>query len=298
MPKVSKRFRTILQLVISAFCLGWVAVQVRALDWNAPIESLRAVSYSYVVGCFTLTALLYAIRLSRLRLWTQQIAPAQLAWREWVGLYLQSIVLGSLSPARLGDFSRIALLVRTGLSSGMRSKIVLLDKLSDFLYVPLALCVAAQVVSAEFEVPAATSGIVAAFFFLGYALAARWLGNFLGVRSVVLGLGLSVLAFVVFVVSNALLFWAVHVELSLPEVTAIVVAVGVLANLPASVGGIGVREASLLAILQSRGVTLEQSTVLVLLEFVLNILWPVALYGIWKCVGASGSSRRAAADGA
>lgn len=282
-PRLDATLGRWLQVGISFVCLGWFGLQLRGLDWSLG-ESLRDASWTSIAACFAGTSLLYSLRLLRLRFWTERAAQRALTWREWGDLYLASIALGSLSPARLGDFSRIALLAKTGLSLRVRGQIVLLDKLSDFLYVPLALCVAAPILSRQLGVSPWLPAAGALPLLLGYLLAARILGGPLGAQALASGAALSLLGFPLFIVSNALLFWGLGIRLPLADVTAIIVTVGVLANLPLSIAGIGVREASLFAILESRGVASSHATALVLFEFLLNVLWPLLLYAAWKAL--------------
>jgi len=85
-----------------------------------------------------------------------------------------------------------------------------------------------------------------------------------------------------FVASNVLIFRAVDIDLGWLDVVAITVRVGVLASLPVSIAGIGVREGSLLALLGAWGVAPEAIPPVLVLEFIINIFFPVLLLALWR----------------
>jgi uncharacterized membrane protein YbhN (UPF0104 family) len=292
-PEVSRgrtRVRVALRWGVALALLGWVAVQLRTLQPESFADALGRTAWGYVLACYVLTVAVYGLRLGRLRSWIESIAPERIGWHEWLDVYLKSIALGSLTPGRVGDLSRVGLLGRTGLTVRARGEIVLLDKLSDFLYVPLGLWVAADTVSGVVGASTMLVDAAGAACAAGYLIAARMLGRRLAWPDLLWGVALTVAAFALFSASNAYLFWAAGVPLSFAEVTAVVVLVGVLANLPVSIGGIGVREASLLGVLRRWNVSVEASASLVLLEFVLNVGFPLLLYVGW--LGATGGAAR------
>jgi uncharacterized membrane protein YbhN (UPF0104 family) len=272
----------IIKALVSLVALGWVLYSLRGLDWQAAWGSFSHISFAKIFACFFLVLVIYASRLFRLRLWTEKMASRTMSFSKWVDIYLKSIALGSITPARLGDFSRITLLAATGLDLKSRGKIVLQDKLTDTLYIPLGFCLTAATVAARFSLSSLgfwAAGLVFAmlFFLLSY-----WFGRSIGMKALLAGWGITVLGFGLFVVSNGLLFWAVNIELPLLDIAAIVLTVGIIASLPVSIGGLGIRESSLLTLLSLWGVAPEAIPVLLVWEFLLNMVFPVALYVVWQ----------------
>ncbi len=270
-----------LKVFVSLLALGWVIYSMRALDWQAARDSFSRVSLVKAGACFSLVLLIYASRLFRLRLWIERIATRKMPITQWVDIYLKSIALGSITPARLGDFSRIGLLASTGLDLKARGKIVLQDKLTDTLYIPLGLCLTATAVAGRFGLSSVglwTAGLVATllFFVLSY-----WFGRPLGLEPLFVGWAVTFLGLGLYIVSNGLLFWAVNIQLSLIDVAAIVLTVGIIASIPVSIGGLGIRESSLFSLLTLWGVAPEFIPALLVWEFLLNMVFPVTLYVVW-----------------
>jgi hypothetical protein len=275
---------------ISLGGLLWVYYLLRDIDWAGSLERLQSASIPLFAGSALAVSLVYCFRLMRLRLWVERITQQRLTLREWIDLYLLSIALGSITPSRLGEFSRIYLLRNTGMDTGKRAWVTVFDKLSDLLYIPVAIVLTASVVSTQYGVSAnvlVLSGIV---LLLAYFLISYWFGRKLGRNALLAGWILTGAGFFMFVFSNVLIFRAVDIGLNWLDVVAITVSVGALASLPVSIAGIGVREGSLLALLGAWGVAPEAIPPVLLLEFVINIFFPVFLLALWRL--GTGISRR------
>ena len=100
-------------------------------------------------------------------------------------------------------------------------------------------------------------------------------------KVLITGTLITVLGFCLYVTGNAFLFWAVGVELTVLDVAAIILSVGVLVSLPISIGGIGVREGSLIPLLLLWGVDAASIPLILIFEFILNIILPIGLYLMW-----------------
>ena len=274
------------QLAISCIVLLWVVHSLRDTDWNAATDALSGISLSRLSACFLCVILVYISRAFRLRHWVESLESERLSRTEWADIYLKSIAFGSITPARLGDFSRIALLEKTGLGLMLRSKITLLDKLSDVVYIPLGICLTAGIVGEKLQI----SGI---WLFAGgmaaliiYLAGAYGFGRFLGFRALCVGGTATMLGFCFFIASNCLLFQAAGIQLGVWEITAIILSVGVLVSLPVSIGGIGIREGSLISLLKLWDANPANIPSVLALEFVANIILPIVLYLIWKALKA------------
>ena len=267
---------------ISLGGLFWVYYLLRDIDWAGSMDRLQDVSIPLFIGSALVVSGVYCFRMLRLRLWVERLATQRLRFAEWVELYLLSIAMGSITPSRLGEFSRIYLLRNTGMATGERVWVTVFDKLSDLLYIPLAIVLTAGVVSAKYGVPASLllwSGIV---LLLAYFLISYWFGRRLGRGALLAGWMFTGAGFFMFVASNVLIFRAVDIDLSWLDIVAITVSVGALASLPVSIAGIGVREGSLLALLAAWGVAPEAIPPVLVLEFIINIFFPVLLLALWR----------------
>ena len=284
------RIGYMVKAVISLGGLLWVYYLLRDIDWMGSMDRLQNVSIPLFVGSALAVSLVYLFRLARLRLWVGRISKQRLPLNEWIDLYLLSVAIGSITPSRLGEFSRIYLLRNTGMDTGKRVWVTVFDKLSDLLYIPVAILLTAGVVGAKYGVSAnllVLSGIV---LLLAYLVASYWFGRELGRHALLAGWMLTGAGFFMFVFSNVLIFRAVDIGLSWLDIVAITVSVGALVSIPVSIAGIGVREGSLLALLGGWGVAPEAIPPVLVLEFFINIIFPVLLLALWRL--GVGLSRR------
>jgi len=201
--------------------------------------------------------------------------------REWIDLYLRSIAFGSVTPARLGDFSRIPLLVKTGLNLMTRSKVTFYDKVADSLYIPIGICITSHIVGEKLNIQPVwifSGGILS---LMAYLSIFSWFARFLGIRALLVGWGMTLLGLCLFILSNTFLFWSVGIKLTMLEVAAITLSVGIIVALPISVGGIGLREGSLICMLGLWGIKPETTPPVLIFEFILNMVFPVVLFMCW-----------------
>lgn len=275
------KLKPVIPVLVSVVCFLWVIYIIRGIDWQASQAVFVNISYVYFIACLFVMGGLYASKLCRLIGLVNIVAPGSLSFREWIGMYLKSIAFGSLTPARIGDFSRIAMLGQTNLHLKIRSHVVFYDKFQDLLYIPVVMCVAAPIVNDKLGIPAGwliTLGVLLLFGFMG---ASYGLGRFLGIKIILFSWGITIFGLLLFVAGNSLLFKSIDVDLTVIDIAAVTIIVGVVANLPVSMGGIGLREGSFLIILNRWGVEPSLIPAVLILEFVLNIFFPIALYVFW-----------------
>jgi len=281
---MNKQIKFALKIIVSLLALFWVFSNLPEIDWSHSVAALGDASPTKLVISILLFLTMYVIRAWRLRYWVESLPSNRLSIAEWVELYLKSVAIGSLTPARLGDFSRIALLAPTSLDLLTRTKVTIQDKLTDLLYVPIVICMTAGIVGIKFDLGPQGLVIVGVLLLASYFVVSYWLGKFLGVPALALGWLASVIGLVFYVYSNSFLFWAVGIELPVLDIAAIVVGVGALASLPISLGGIGIREGSLLALLTFWGVEPILIPPILILEFIMNIMFPIAVYFGWRFI--------------
>lgn len=276
-----KRTIYILQVLFSIVCLGWVAAALAKTDWAAVGELLENISPEMLISALTVFTFLYASRLLRLRYWIHSATEKRLPWRSWIGLYLAATALGSVTPGRLGDAAKIPLLLRTGLPLATRGKVYLLEKAMDLAYLPAGLCLTASVVSVNLHVPERSllyAGVLG--LFLGIVVVS-YFGRSFGQGALAVGWFFTTAGFFLYVIANFLLFRSLGITLTLPDVAAVTITVGVIAALPVSLGGLGVRELSFITVLGIWGVSRETAAPVLILEFFVNMVFPGLLYGLW-----------------
>jgi len=201
--------------------------------------------------------------------------------REWIDLYLKSIAFGSVTPARLGDFSRIPLLAKTGLNLMTRSKVTFYDKVADSMYIPIGICITSHLVGEKLNIQPLWIFSGGLLSLMAYILISYWFAGFLGIRVLLMGWIMTLLGLGLFILSNNFLFWSVGIKLNMLEVAAITLSVGIIVALPISVGGIGLREGSLICMLSLWGIKPEATLPVLMLEFILNLVFPVILFLVW-----------------
>ncbi|MDA3896690.1 MAG: lysylphosphatidylglycerol synthase domain-containing protein [Desulfobacteraceae bacterium] len=276
------QLKPVIQALVSIFCLLWVIYIIRGIDWQASQAVFVNISYVHFVACLFVMGGLYASKMCRLIGLVNIVAPGRLTLKEWVGKYLKSIAFGSLTPARIGDFSRISMLGSKNIHLTIRSYVVFYDKFQDLLYIPLVMCVTAPIVNNKLGVPIGLLITLGVFLLLGFIGASYGMGRFLGIKTVFFGWGITIVGLLLFVAGNSLLFKSIDVDLNVMDIAAVTIIVGIVANLPISLGGIGLREGSFLFILNRWGVEPSLIPPVLILEFVLNILYPVSLYALWR----------------
>jgi len=280
--KSTARLGYVVKAAISLGGLLWVYYLLRDIDWAGSMDRLQNVSIPLFVGSALVVTLVYSFRMLRLRLWVERISQQRLPFHAWIDLYLLSIAIGSITPSRLGEFSRIYLLRNTGMDTGKRVWVTVFDKLSDLLYIPVAIVLTAGVIGTQYGVSVNVLLLSGIILLLAYFLISYWFGHKLGRNALLAGWILTGAGFFMFVSSNVLIFRAVDIGLSWLDIVAITVSVGALASLPVSIAGIGVRESSLLALLGAWGVAPEAIPPVLVLEFIINIFFPVLLLALWR----------------
>ncbi len=256
------------------YAVFWV-LKDKGIDLSPDI--FHVVSPGYFSAACLCFASVYATRLFRLRHWVKFSSGKNMPIPDWIDLYLKSIAFGSLTPARIGDFSRINLLNQTELPLKNRVKLVINEKMADFLYVPLGISLTSAIVGEKLGVNpvwifmvgmmALGSGLLFSCKFVSFPF-----------KPLVFGGLLTLMGFGLYIFGNAFIFWSVDVNLPVPDIAAIILSVGIIVNFPLSLNGIGLRESSLMAVLVYWGVPLKEIPPVLVLEFFMNIFFPVFLY--------------------
>ena len=283
-PLFSARIKFLVGAAVSAAALGWTIAALVRIELAAYAVAVRELSVRILGFALVAIILQYTARLYRLRLWIAAVRGGRLSARAWIHLYLKSVALAAITPLRVGDFSRIPLLARCELPLPLRGRLVVLEKLCDFLYLPAALAVTAGELARQFGVPARLlygAAFVAATIAICVMILIR--GELL-LAPLFRGVALTGLSFACFLAANILIFASAGSALTPLQVTAIVTAVGILANLPISLNGAGVREAGLLGLLTLYRVAPEQAAVIIVIESLTTLVFPAVLYVLWLAI--------------
>ena len=268
----------IAQISVSLICLGWVVYLLSDMDWQTAHSAFKEISMAHLFFSLLFVVLLYLSRLVRLRFWILKIKSSSMPGMDWMVLYFKSVAFGAITPARLGDFSRIHLLSPTGITLVKRSKIVVVEKIWDMTYAPMAILISSAVLNQKFQIPALMSVLTAGLLLAASIILIYRLGGFLGARAHGAALVLTLAGFLCYILSNVFLFQSVGIDLAIVDIVAITTAMGVMASIPVSLGGLGIREGMLLLALQLWGVPREMALPLIYLEFFVNIIFPILLY--------------------
>jgi uncharacterized protein (TIRG00374 family) len=274
------------------------------IDLGRTAEMLRAVHLQYLLAALALYPCLILLKAWRWRMLLQQqgiaygLLPAFAA-------YNSALAAGYVTPGRLGEFIRALYLTKDkGVALGHAFSSVVLDRLLD-LYLLLATAVAG---AALFAVPRHLVGMSVAILVTATAgpllilipgvrrrmvaliakgtsylsdasykqTLAQGLGGFqhgmeelLNVRLLV-PMACTVLAYAVFYFQCYLIVLALGLPLSCPYSAYSVSLASLLALLPVSISGLGVRDAAFVALFQSIGLSAEMAvsySLLILLVF-------------------------------
>ena len=198
--------KLLIQIFVSVVCFLWVIYIIKGIDWAASKGQIANISGFYFVACLLVMGGLYALKMYRLIRFVNTLAPGCISFKEWMGLYLKSVAFGSLTPARIGDFSRILMLGRTNLSLKTRSHVIFYDKCQDLLYIPIVMCLTAPVVHDKLGIPEGLLIPLGIFFLCGFLGVSYGMGRFLGVKMVLFGWGVTIAGLFLFVAGNSLLF--------------------------------------------------------------------------------------------
>jgi len=286
MKMTGPHIRTFFKVAISFACLAWVISRFSEIDLTVSGDMLRHMSPGLFAATLILFIALSISRILRLRYWFGALPGVHLTLGAWVEIYLKSTIYGSLTPARLGDASRVFMLEATEVPLKKRGILFLYEKIADSLYIPAGLLVAAPLLIAKTGFPAVILLALGISIFLVYCAVTLGLVRLMGAGALLAGLLYTVAGFVLFVAGNTLIFRTLAIDLAVADVTAIAIGAGMAASLPASMGGIGVREGVLAVLLGLWGVSPERVPPILLFEFFINTILPVILYLAWRRVAA------------
>ena len=273
------RTKFVVQAAVSVACLLWVAHLFWKIGWGNLVRSFDLVSCQLLVAGSGIVFGVYLSRFVRLMIWIGPDTGSGYGPVYKMSVYLKSAALGSLTPARVGDFSRIHFLSAfTSMGLAQRTGLVVCEKLWDMAYAPLGVMLTAGTVCRVFGFAWIWPLFLGGLALAGLGVAISRFGKRLTLKDHAAGFGLTLAGFAGYIAGNVLFFRAAGIELAVMDIIAITTAMGIMAALPVSLGGLGVREGTLLAFLEIWQVPGDSALVLVILEFFINIIFPVLLF--------------------
>jgi len=263
-------------------CIGiflFIGILTR-IDLGAVVRHYKEVETVPLLGA--LIALLGVLMLKALR-W-HMFAQAAGANRRWViswKEYMIGVFLSTFTPAKLGDFGKVAYLKEDGVGAKTGALLIIMERVADFIILLPFTAISAAILAQNRGLGI---GLLAALaLFLGVILVARyWSGLALSIRYCITHRALFK------VLLSTLAAWVLHfvwaiwiakslgIETAIPMLFAALTAASILSALPIAPSGLGTREAALLAILIPHGAQAERivalSTMMLLQLIILAIL--------------------------
>jgi len=270
----------------------WIAFQI---DWVRVWRLLEGIQPFYIVAYFATFLVASLLKVFRLR-WFLNYLGYRVAFMDLYRSVIEPAFYGSVTPARLGDFSKVLFLKRFGLSSRLAWGVVLMERLVDLLVLLIA-GVAGFIYFTVSDAANATLALVvflvlAVLLFVGLvrlSVLARLGGGILGripwkmaalVEALSLNEGLdkigrfSAMIFLPVSVATLLLAFlqllllglALSLSISWVFLGLAYVYSTLVSVLPLSVGGVGTREAVYIGLLYKQGIAADVAVTISLLD--------------------------------
>lgn len=271
--------KKILLKLIGVLLFVWILQRV---DIEALVTELLRTDALLLAASFGVMIASYAVKALRwhiLSLYAGATVGIAESWKN----YNIGIFLGTITPAKVGEFGRIGHLRRAGLNMKRAVSIALLDRIADTVVIlsmaPMAILI--------FTEQSHTIRILAAsLFILGtlcivvhFAFRSRRLLSWIGrITQIPIGLLASQTLLLSFLAWTLYFFWAiliarsVGIDLPAPVLIAAFTVAGILSLMPIAPAGLGTRDAALLALLLPYGISTPQIVSLSLLMFVSILL--------------------------
>ncbi len=277
--------KTLLKL-IGVLLFVWI---LRRVDFEALVAELLRTDTRLFAASFGVMIASYAVKVLRWHI-LSQYAGATVGLAESWKNYNIGIFLGTITPAKVGEFGRIVHLRRAGLSMKRAVSIAILDRISDTVVI-LSMAPMAFLIFTEqsHTIRILTAGL---FIFgtlcivIHFALRSRrllsWIGHITQIPVGLLAsqtLLLSSLAWALYFFWAILIARSVGIDLPAPVLIAAFTVAGILSLLPIAPAGLGTRDAALLAILLPYGISTHQIVSLSILMFMSILLG--SMIGAW-----------------
>lgn len=123
---MSKTFRWL--RIIGILLFVWIASQI---DWLSVWTLLRDIQPGYIAGYFAVFVVALLLKVVRLR-WFLSRLGCQTSFRDVYQSVVEPAFYGMITPARIGEFSKVMYLVRFGLSKKQAWSVVLIERIVDF----------------------------------------------------------------------------------------------------------------------------------------------------------------------
>lgn len=279
--------------------LVWVLIRHTGVQWHAVMSSWSNISFwSWMIIAVGFVAMM-SVKAARWR-YIITVSGAHYPLLFCISSYLSGFAIGTITPGRLGEFSRAAFLQNnSGLSWRRSIGTVLTDRIFDLLFLS-AFGTTGLVVflfpTFRFFWPVSVLAVLAIGILIGRYLATvlKWLPKSLQqnrmfvfsrevsasmISSWPYALLLSSVGYAVYFALSQYIFSLAGVTLSLLDTSFLISGVGLLLLLPISIAGIGSREAAIVFVLGHIGYTPEIAIGASILHF-------ACMFGIGGIIGA------------
>lgn len=176
------------------------------------------------------------------------------SWRE----YMIGVFLSTFTPAKLGDFGKVAYLKDDGVGAKTGALLIVMERVADFIILLPLTALSAAILAQHRGLGIGLLATLA--LFLGVILVARyWSGFALSIRYCVTHRALFKVLLCTLAAWTLHFVWAIWIARSLgietgvPVLFAALTAASILSALPIAPSGLGTREAALLTILMPHG---------------------------------------------
>lgn len=301
MAKASFRWLRIVGILLFI----WIAFQI---DWLAVWKLLGGIQPVYLFGYFCAFFVAAFLKVYRLR-WFLNCLGYRVAFKDVYRSVIEPAFYGSITPARLGEFSKVIYLKRFGLSTRLAWGVVLMERLVDLS----VLLIAGAAGFFYFTVSDAANETLALAVFLVLAallfvsltrlstlarLGGGMLGRIpwnkaalvevlslnegldrIGKFSAIIILPVSVFVLLLSFLQLSLLGQAINVSISWVYLGLAYVYSSLASLLPLSVGGMGTREAVYIGLLYKQGISPDVAITISLLDgLVLSLVAQLLLF--------------------
>jgi uncharacterized membrane protein YbhN (UPF0104 family) len=263
-----KWLKLFIKIVITAVCFWYVSGKI---DFNKAGDALQSANWMYLVialAVFVISKLLSAFRLNiYFKNAGVNLPGLQNIKLYWLGMFYNLFLPGSIS----GDAYKVFLVKkRYNASYKKLTAAVLLDRFSGLLGLGLILAIySIRVIENTQYIAAIISGAVLSIIILFFIIT-RWLKDF--IPSFIPALFLGLLVQVAQVVCVYLLMATLGIPLQVSEYVFIFLVSSVVAVLPLTIGGLGIREVVFLEGSGYFGLVQETSVVISLLFYLITLL--------------------------
>lgn len=265
--KAGKMLKLLIKIAVSVLCLWYVS---RKIDFSAAASALREAAHSWLLLALLAFILSKIFSSIRLNLYFRDIglglSESNNLRLYWLGMFYNLFLPGSIS----GDAYKVILLSkRYQLPYKKTSAAVLLDRLSGLLGLGLILMVYAVLVLRPLWMASAVAACAIGAVGVLYFIISKWLPDFK--RSFLPTLLWGILVQGMQVICVYFILKALHLHTHQQEYVFLFLVSSMVAVLPLTIGGLGIREVVFLEGAAYLGLAAEQAVLISLIFYLITL---------------------------